>query len=182
MVDYLDEIVGQKTAKRFIRPALKTENLYNFLFIGDFSKKELKEKFVDKLKVKQNAAWVGPLYSNKKIEYIKESKILLFPSRGEVFPLTIIVCSLCGTIPFVTPIGAIPEIVIDDYNGFIIDSNSPRETAEKLKEVLANHNKLVEVSSNCIKLTLNKYTSRIIIFKFKKIMRGVSPSIQSQNV
>ncbi len=34
MVDYLDEIVGQKTAKRFIRNALETGNLYNFLFIG----------------------------------------------------------------------------------------------------------------------------------------------------
>lgn len=33
-MDYLDEIIGQKTAKRFIRTALKTGNLYNFLFIG----------------------------------------------------------------------------------------------------------------------------------------------------
>ncbi len=34
MTDYLDEIVGQKTAKRFIRTALKRGNLYNFLFVG----------------------------------------------------------------------------------------------------------------------------------------------------
>jgi len=33
-VDYLDEIIGQTTAKRFVRTALKTGNLYNFLFIG----------------------------------------------------------------------------------------------------------------------------------------------------
>jgi DNA polymerase-3 subunit delta' len=33
-VDYLDEIVGQDTAKRFIRTALRKRNLYNFLFIG----------------------------------------------------------------------------------------------------------------------------------------------------
>jgi DNA polymerase-3 subunit delta' len=34
VIDYLDEIVGQSTAKRFIRTALKKENLYNFLFVG----------------------------------------------------------------------------------------------------------------------------------------------------
>lgn len=34
MVDYLDEIVGQETAKKFIRTAIKKTNLYNFLFVG----------------------------------------------------------------------------------------------------------------------------------------------------
>ncbi|MCK4673366.1 AAA family ATPase, partial [candidate division WOR-3 bacterium] len=34
MPDYFDEIVGQETAKRFVRTAIKKENLYNFLFIG----------------------------------------------------------------------------------------------------------------------------------------------------
>lgn len=34
MPDYLDEIIGQETAKRFIRTAVKKENLYNFLFTG----------------------------------------------------------------------------------------------------------------------------------------------------
>jgi DNA polymerase III delta prime subunit len=34
VVDYLGEIVGQDTAKRFIRTAIKKDNLYNFLFAG----------------------------------------------------------------------------------------------------------------------------------------------------
>ena len=34
MTDYLDEIVGQETAKNFVRTALKKGNLYNFLFVG----------------------------------------------------------------------------------------------------------------------------------------------------
>lgn len=34
MIDYLDEVVGQDTAKRFIRTAIKNENLYNFLLSG----------------------------------------------------------------------------------------------------------------------------------------------------
>jgi replication-associated recombination protein RarA len=34
VIDYLDEVVGQDTAKRFIRTAIKKENLYNFLLTG----------------------------------------------------------------------------------------------------------------------------------------------------
>ena len=34
MVDYLDDVVGQETAKEFIRTAIKKSNLYNFLFVG----------------------------------------------------------------------------------------------------------------------------------------------------
>ncbi len=34
MTDFLDEVVGQETAKRFLRTALKKGNLYNLLFCG----------------------------------------------------------------------------------------------------------------------------------------------------
>jgi hypothetical protein len=32
--DYLDDVVGQDTAKKFIRTTIKKNNLYNFLFVG----------------------------------------------------------------------------------------------------------------------------------------------------
>lgn len=34
MVDYLDDVVGQDIAKKFIRTAIKKGNLYNFLLVG----------------------------------------------------------------------------------------------------------------------------------------------------
>jgi hypothetical protein len=34
MTDYLDEIIGQETAKNFIRTSIKKGNLYNYLFTG----------------------------------------------------------------------------------------------------------------------------------------------------
>ncbi len=34
MTDYLDDVVGQETAKTFIRTAIKKGNLYNLLFVG----------------------------------------------------------------------------------------------------------------------------------------------------
>jgi hypothetical protein len=34
VADYLDDIIGQDTAKKFIRTAIKKDKLYNFLFVG----------------------------------------------------------------------------------------------------------------------------------------------------
>ncbi|MEO0141807.1 MAG: AAA family ATPase [candidate division WOR-3 bacterium] len=34
MIDYLDEIIGQDIAKRFLRTAIRKDNLYNLLFCG----------------------------------------------------------------------------------------------------------------------------------------------------
>jgi hypothetical protein len=34
VIDHLDDIVGQEAAKRFIRTAIKKDNLYNLLFVG----------------------------------------------------------------------------------------------------------------------------------------------------
>jgi hypothetical protein len=34
MIDYLDDVIGQETAKKFIRTSIKKGNLYNYLFTG----------------------------------------------------------------------------------------------------------------------------------------------------
>lgn len=34
MIEYLDEVIGQETAKRFLRTAIKKDRLYNLLFCG----------------------------------------------------------------------------------------------------------------------------------------------------
>jgi len=165
--------IGRMVEEKGIFDILRVTNIlssYNFLFIGEFANKVLEKKFNDRIRYVKNATWIGPLYNNKKFEYIKDSKILLLPSRTEVFPLTIIECSLYGTIPVVTSVGFVPEIVKDGYNGFIIEINSTRKNIEKLRKILDNHDELIRVSKNCREAILARYTTKVILKNFKSMI------------
>jgi len=165
--------IGRMVEEKGIFDILRIANIlssYNFLFIGEFSSRVLEKKFSDRLKCIKNVTWIGPLYNNKKFEYIKDSKILLLPSRTEVFPLTIIECSLYGTIPVVTSVGFVPEIVKDGYNGFIIEINSTGKNIEKLRKILDNPDGLIRVSKNCREAILARYTAKVILKNFKSMM------------
>ncbi|WP_118828606.1 glycosyltransferase family 4 protein [Salinibacter ruber] len=49
-------------------------------------------------------------------------KILLVPSRFEGFPKVIVEAGLCGTIPVVTNVGGIKDVIIHNENGIVVDN------------------------------------------------------------
>ena len=48
--------------------------------------------------------------------------ILLFPSLAENMPLTVLEAMSCGVITVTTPIGGLPEIIVNGKTGFISNS------------------------------------------------------------
>jgi glycosyltransferase involved in cell wall biosynthesis len=131
-----------------------------FIFIGDFKSSDLatKDNFLSQVKDCNNIKWLGPMYSDKKYEYICNSKCLLLPSKFEVFPLTIIECGVFGVPSFTTPIGAIPEIIDNGINGVFIEPNSPEKNSKIIGDYLQNVDKLSYLSKNIMETCLKYYT------------------------
>ena len=134
----------------------------DFLFIGNFVNKDknVELQFISLIDKITNAKWIGPIYNSTKYSYISESKLLLFPTSwpGEIFPLTLIECGLYKVPVFITPIGAIPEIINDGINGVFIDHNNINNSKNKLLQYLNDATKLRYISENIYKDCINKYT------------------------
>ncbi|MHA1252754.1 MAG: glycosyltransferase family 4 protein [Candidatus Helarchaeota archaeon] len=156
--------IGRMHEEKGIYEILEIAKHYNnekFIFIGDFSDKIQEKKFIKLANELPNVKWLGPIYNEDKFEKISYSKLLLFPThwRGEIFPLTIIECGLLGVPSFVTPVGAINEIITDKENGVFIKSYNYKENIKILSDYLSDNNKLKKLSINCMKDFSEKYTS-----------------------
>jgi len=170
--------IGRMHEKKGIFEILQIANIlkeYKFLFIGGFENKESKKIFLKKAEKSFNVIWLGPIFDYSKFDYIKNSKILIFPTqwKGEVFPLTIIESSIFGVIPFVSPVGSIPNIIKNGYNGFFIGVNSPEITAKKIKGFLNNHSLVREISKNCRNNALKNYTAQAVNDKIINIFKSI---------
>ncbi|MGB9703220.1 MAG: glycosyltransferase family 4 protein [Candidatus Micrarchaeales archaeon] len=70
-----------------------------FIVIGEGEEKEKIKEKIEELKLK-NISLLGFVKEDKKIEELKKASLLIFPSRFETFPLTIVDALACG-LPFV---------------------------------------------------------------------------------
>ena len=78
--------------------------------------------------------YLGQIPFEDKIPYFSKAKALLFPTIwDEPFGLVAIEALACGTPVIAYPNGALPEIIEDGRNGFLVDS--PEAMAEAIKKI-----------------------------------------------
>ncbi len=69
---------------------------------------------------------------------LNEIKICVLPSYTEGMPNIALESMACGTPVVATPVGAIPDIVLHQDTGFIIQDNSPESIAQGIIDALAS--------------------------------------------
>jgi glycosyltransferase involved in cell wall biosynthesis len=81
-------------------------------------------------------------------EVIQKIDIFTLVSDVEGMPLTIIEALYFGKPVIATPVGSIPDMIVDGYNGYIIDKNQIRDIADHIIELMENDNQYKMMSQN----------------------------------
>ena len=109
----------------------------------------------------------------KKNELMYSNDIMILPTKRDYFPTVILEAMRCGMPVISTREGAIPEIVDDGQNGFLVEKNSPHQIAEKIEYLINNPKIMDEMGQKGRKKYLENYT----LDKFEQNMRKVFKSI-----
>jgi glycosyltransferase involved in cell wall biosynthesis len=117
-----------------------------------------------------NANVVGPAYGKEKYSYLKMSDVFVLPSKNECFPLTILEAYQSGLAVISTNTGAIPYIVKNNHNGFVVTPEDPVELAERMKQIIEDRDLLFAMKARNKKEYQEKYTSEIFIQNFVFIL------------
>jgi glycosyltransferase involved in cell wall biosynthesis len=105
---------------------------FSLTIIGDGTLRKSLENKSLLLGINNKIEFVGYIPFGKKLyESIKNHNILILPSFSEGLPQVILEAMSCGVLTIGTNVGGIPDIIDDNYNGFLYDPNFPEEL-EKL--------------------------------------------------
>lgn len=112
-----------------------------------------------KLKYKNspNIKLHGQVFDQNKNKFLTNCDLLIFPSScPESFGIVITEAFAFGKPVIASKIGAIPEIIQDNYNGFLFMPNNKAQLQEIILKIYKDRSLLNNMRENCL-LSANKY-------------------------
>jgi glycosyltransferase involved in cell wall biosynthesis len=99
--------------------------------------------------------------------YLNELKLIVLPSFSEGLPNIMIEAMACGTLVLATPVGSIPDYIVDKQTGFIMETNSPECIAKNILRAL-NFCDIDRVVSNAKSLVEYKFKPEVSVQEYRE--------------
>ncbi|HIP84823.1 MAG TPA: glycosyltransferase family 4 protein [Methanothermococcus okinawensis] len=110
---------------------------FNFKFIGDGPHfKDIKE-YIERKGIK-NIELLGRKDQEEVAKYLRRCSFLVLPSISEGLGMTVLEAMASGKCVIGSKVGGIPELILDNYNGFLFEVNNVEMLREKI-ELLVNN-------------------------------------------
>ena len=169
--EYLPSPIDTEMFKQ-VPEVKKSNNQIAFIGRDSFEKgidilKNIESKINGKVVYCVNKPW------EETMKILKSSTILVVPSRMESLP-TVIKEAFYLKIPVIaTSVGGIPELVKNNENGLLTESENSVMLLEKITELLSDPSFQQKLSSNGYDFVMNNFTWKTILPKYVKFYENL---------
>lgn len=174
----IDKDKNLETLIKAIPLVLKEINV-NFLFLGGG---DLKEELICGLKdkvdsFKENMCFLGPIKSQNSdlAKFYRLATLFVMPSPIEAQSLATMEAMASGLSVVAAKKGALPELIKNRENGFLVEAFNPKEYAEAIIEIIKNKN----LRKKLEKRSLELITSHDLEKTFQKIKKIYAKNYKS---
>ncbi|MFK7832207.1 MAG: glycosyltransferase family 4 protein [Winogradskyella sp.] len=161
---------GQELIIRAFNRLSKEEQLqFNITFLGDGAEKARLENLVKNNNLDTQIFFEG--FVNDVTSYLMQSNGFMLTSHDEGLPVAIIEALRMGLSIISTNVGGIPEMVENEYNGFLIEPNE--EAVYQVFKNLSQYN-LDEMGKNSLKMYEKKFTQDAMFRNYANLFSSLN--------
>jgi glycosyltransferase involved in cell wall biosynthesis len=171
-IGYIGRLSEEKGIINFINaiPIIIQQNDSVQLFIGgDGNLLEKVEEYLNRYNLRNKVQLVSWISHDEIPLYLNKLKLIVLPSYTEGLPNVMLEAMACGTPVLVTPVGAIPNFIIDSETGFVMENNSPFCIALNISRAL-NHPQLEQIAQKARSLVENEFTFEKAVEGYRRIL------------
>jgi glycosyltransferase involved in cell wall biosynthesis len=175
LIGYIGRLSGEKGVRNFAQalPATLSDRRDLRVLIGGDG--PLKETIVASLQKEVLTARVdlpGWISHDDLPKYLNQLRLLVLPSYTEGLPNIMLEAMACGTPVLATPVGAIPDVIIDGKTGFIMENNSPECIAENVIRALDSPD-LEQIAEAGRRFVGENYTFERVVERWKEVLEEI---------
>jgi len=175
-VGYIGRLSGEKGVQHFIQalPAILNDRKdLRVLIGGDGQLKEAIEASLQEVEITDRVDLPGWISHDDLFKYLNQLRLLVLPSYTEGLPNIMLEAMACGTPVLTTPVGAIPDVIIDGETGFIMENNSPKCIADNMVRALSSP-ELGQIAVNGRRFVEENFTFEKVVKNWKRILQKIS--------
>jgi len=179
IVGYVGRLENEKGVRELVDafPLVRQKVNVDFLVVGEGSLLGQMRKVVSEKEILSNVTFTG--WVSNVHDYLNKMKLLILPSKTEGFPSVVLEAMACGTPVLATPVGDVPSIVKDGFNGFLLESTSPVYISEKIVELLRKPKLLSQIAENASTWVKENFSLEQVISQWQKIFNELIKAHES---
>jgi glycosyltransferase involved in cell wall biosynthesis len=118
--------------------------------------------------------FAGPAFGRRKIELLGGSDVFVLATyHKEGLPYALLESMAAGVPVIVSPVGAIPDVVVDRTHGLLIPSRNPHAIAGAIRELASNRDRLARMGAACRERIAGSYSIDGLAEKFCRLYEGL---------
>ncbi len=172
-IGFLGEISSAKGVQNLIIAFKMLQNKSDFTLhiggVGDHNFMKKLMKYAVDQGFRDKVIFQGWINRNNIPKFLTKIKYFVLPSISEGIPNVILEAMACGCCVISTPVGGIPDVIIDNNNGFIIDDNSPKSIYYGI--LRAKSSDLNQISFNAYNTIKEQYSFDNVVKIFNSILK-----------
>jgi glycosyltransferase involved in cell wall biosynthesis len=141
------------------------------LIAGDGILRGTIEKELEKEIENERVKLLGWLPHEKIPEFLSQIRLLVMPSYTEGLPSALVEAMACGTPVIASPVGAIPNVIVNGENGLLIDKLTPSNVASMVLKLIRDEKRLRMMSKSCSTFMMEFFKEEEALRVWKKILR-----------
>ena len=143
--------------------------------IGDITEGSFNKKVSD-LQLESQVNYLGKKFNEDKVAVFNSADIFIHPTFSDCFPLVLLEASQFS-LPIVSTFeGAIPEIIDEGINGFLVPKKDASELADKLEVLMKDERLRISMGNAAFKKYKKEYTLTKFESNLCAILKSINPN------
>lgn len=175
VIGFVAALVDRKGALEFasaVNLLVMTNPEYRFVMIGSGPLKPEIMKVLSKPMSSGTVEMMDSLSEYDFVPFLNKLRLLVLPSTHEGLPNIVLEALSCGTPVLATKVGAIPDVLKDGQNGFLVETNRPDDLAKGIVRAMQNKD-AGTISRNGREQMLKDYSLEASIKRYHEIFAKV---------
>ncbi len=141
---------------------------------GDGPEREALEALAVKLGVRDRTEFLGMVSPSRVPDLLAAATVVLMPSRREGLPLVAVEAAFAARPVVATPVGGLPEVVVDGETGRLVAVDDPATLAEVVTELLHEPDRVADLGTRARHRAFDRFGLTACVQRYDGLYRRLA--------